>query len=137
MGFYSFKCCKSDISIPSTHAGMRREASTIVLLTITGEKFVGAFDGYGTLFSSDFKTNSYLKTQAWQEAQRLAKESGKSQYDHYEDTFRIVRLDFYNGEKFEDLPKNKNCEFQGYFYSKYMKSKINKSIDVQSKRIRV
>jgi hypothetical protein len=54
MGFHSYKCAKSNISIPAyPHAGLPEAASHVILVTPDNEKFVGIYDGYGQVGTAE------------------------------------------------------------------------------------
>lgn len=54
MGFFSYKCAKSDISIPAyPDANLPIEASKVVLITPKNRKIFGVYDGYGNIDGND------------------------------------------------------------------------------------
>jgi hypothetical protein len=54
MGFFSFKCSKSNISIPAyPDAGLPVGVSTVVMVTPKNRKIEGVYDGYGRIDGHD------------------------------------------------------------------------------------
>lgn len=121
MGFYSYKCAKSKISIPSVHAGLPEAASRVVVVKPDNTVIKGTYDGYGRLLLDNGESDEYLRECLSLAEQQFPKEL--SFKNHYK-FFRMVREDVYNGEKFEDLKPNKDCPEQGYFYENKTARKI-------------
>jgi hypothetical protein len=121
MGFYSYKCAKTKISIPSVHAGLPKAASRVVVIKPDSSLIIGTYDGYGNVLLDDGTVDEYLR-----ECLKLAEKQFPSEScvkNHYK-FFRMVREDVYNNEKFEDLKPNKDCPEQGYFYENKNARKI-------------
>jgi hypothetical protein len=54
MGFFSFKCAKSNISIPAfPYARMPDKASRVVMVTPNNDRIEGMYDGYGNIGGVD------------------------------------------------------------------------------------
>lgn len=54
MGFFSYKCAKSNVSIPAfPHASLPLEASKVVMVTPKNRKIMGVYDGYGRIDGHD------------------------------------------------------------------------------------
>ena len=66
-------------------------ASRVIVLFNNGNRISGTYDGYGRV-------------------------DGFELVDRPEESWRMVIEDYYNGEQFEDLPKNKYDQGQGFFY---------------------
>lgn len=95
MGFFSWKCAKSEKPVMSEYAvgGSPFEfASDVVVLFKNGDRISGTYDGYGRV-------------------------NGHEIIDYSESTWRMVIRKYHNGETFDQLPQNKHDPGQGYFYS--------------------
>jgi len=95
MGFFSWRCAKSDKPVmaePAVNGSPWEFASEVVVLFKNGDRISGTYDGYGRV-------------------------NGFEIVDHPEERWRMVIEKFYNGETFDQLPKNKHDRGQGYFYS--------------------
>jgi hypothetical protein len=94
MGFFSWRCAKSekpvmaDMGVQNTPWAF---ASKVVVLFENGDRISGSYDGYGRV-------------------------NGLELLDYSESRWRMVIEDFYNGESFDQLPKNKHDPGQGWFY---------------------
>lgn len=94
MGFFSWRCAKSDKPVMAEVAVQGTPfafASDVIVLFKNGDRISGTYDGYGRV-------------------------NGFELVDHSEERWRMVIKDYYNGETFEDLPKNKYDHGQGFFY---------------------
>jgi hypothetical protein len=95
MGFFSWKCAKSEKPVMATVAvrGSPWEfASFAVVVFKDGNRIAGAYDGYGRIVDVEL-------------------------IDYPEDSWRMVIERYYNNETFEELSKNKYDQGQGFFYS--------------------
>jgi hypothetical protein len=94
MGFFSWRCAKSekpvmaDMGVQNTPWAF---ASKVIVLFENGDRIRGSYDGYGRV-------------------------DGLELLDYSESRWRMVIEDFYNGESFDQLPKNKHDPGQGWFY---------------------
>ena len=94
MGFFSWKCAKSDKPVMAEVAVQGTPwsfASKVIVLFNNGDRISGTYDGYGRV-------------------------NGFEIVDRPEESWRMVIEDYYNGESFNDLPKNKYDQAQGFFY---------------------
>ena len=95
MGFFSWKCAKTGKPILADMGkdDPWRFASEVVLLLKNGSVIRGRYDGYGRVdgFSLD-------------------------EYNYNPDEFRLVISRYYDGETFDQLPKNEDEPNQGYFW---------------------
>ena len=95
MGFFSWKCAKSDKPVMAGIAVRNTPwefASNVIVLFKNGRRIAGSYDGYGRI--AEFEL-----------------------IDHPEESWRMVIERYYNGEAFEDLPQNKYDQGQGFFYN--------------------
>jgi hypothetical protein len=95
MGFFSWKCAKSDKPVMAEVAVQGtpcKFASKVVVLFKNGDRISGTYDGYGRI-------------------------NGFEIVDHPEEHWRMVIERYYNNETFDELPKNKYDQGQGFFYS--------------------
>lgn len=94
MGFFSWKCAKSEKPVMAD-IGVRRTpwsfASDVIVLFEDGSHIVGSYDGYGRV-------------------------DGFELVDYDESRWRMIIKKYYNGESFDQLPKNKHDPGQGWFY---------------------
>jgi hypothetical protein len=169
MGFHSFKCAKSKLSIPAfPYADLPVQASHVVLVLPDNKKVEGVYDGYGCIgevqiydelarilygkadreliWDSPIKVHkgkkliATLSKRFWDEPLKEEfikssidsslilgktlnelKASGykvETDFEVAERMIKIVRMDHYNGETYEELPVSKNCRAQGYFYER-------------------
>jgi len=180
MGFFSFKCAKSNLSIPAYPAAKLPRAWSEVVMVLPDNKFIeGVYDGYGNIDGKDIyaeianvmfgkrdrdlifndtkiikKFDEYvgtIKKFNWDEP--LTREDiigplddmnklliGSSMNDiqdagfEFSNTFKeankmikIVRLDIYNGESFDELETSKSDPTQGYFYEPSDIAKLKKA----------
>jgi len=120
MGFFSLCDAKTEISIPAyPGAGLPKEASDIVVVFPDDSTIKGIYDGYGKVgqfFIPEILTKVMKKDPAWQTP------------EDWTDFIKFVRKDNYNGEKYKQLKKSKNCKYQGYGYPDSMRDKIVKSL---------
>ena len=127
MGFHSYKCAKSKVSIPAfPYANLPIEASHVVALTPNGGKFESVYDGYGNVGA----TNIIDQVQ-WELYGNLGKFSER--YDEIMQNIKLVRKDHYNGETFEELETSESCIDQGYFYGAEEREEILNTLVNQSK----
>lgn len=94
MGFFSWQCAKSNKPVMAEVAVQGTPwafASDVIVLFKNGQRVQGTYDGYGRIGELEL-------------------------VDHREETWRMVIERYYNGETFEDLPKNKYDPGQGFFY---------------------
>ena len=95
MGFFSWRCAKSDKPVMAEVAVQGTPwhfASRVIVLFNNGNRISGIYDGYGRV-------------------------DGFELVDHHEERWRMVIEDYYNGESFDQLPKNKYDQDQGFFYN--------------------
>ena len=95
MGFFSWRCAKSDKPVMAEVAVQGTPwqfASRVIVMFNNGNRISGIYDGYGRV-------------------------DGFELVDHPEERWRMVIEDYYNGEQFTDLPKNKHDIGQGFFYN--------------------
>lgn len=95
MGFFSWECAKTNKPVMAAVAVRKSPwqfASKVVVLFNDGSKIVGTYDGYGRV--DEFEL-----------------------LDYSEERWRMVIEQFYTGETFDELPKNKWDQGQGFFYS--------------------
>jgi hypothetical protein len=95
MGFFSWRCAKSDKPVMAEVAvrGSPWEfASKVIVLFKDGDRISGTYDGYGRV-------------------------DGFELIDYSEERWRMVIEKYYNNESFEELPQNKYDQGQGFFYS--------------------
>lgn len=95
MGFFSWRCAKSDKPVMANIAVRNTPwhfASSVIVLFKNGQRAQGIYDGYGRIG----------------EVKLL---------DYSEEVWRMVIERYYNGETFDELSKNKFDQGQGYFYS--------------------
>ena len=94
MGFFSWRCAKSEKPVMA-NMGVQNTpwafASKVIVLFENGDRISGSYDGYGRV-------------------------DGLELLDYSESRWRMVIEDFYNGESFDQLPKNKHDPGQGWFY---------------------
>ena len=94
MGFFSWKCAKSDKPVMSSYAVDNTPwdfASKVVVVFKDGDKLSGTYDGYGNVGECNI-------------------------LDFDEQKWRMVIQRYYAGETFEQLPRNKYDQGQGFFY---------------------
>lgn len=95
MGFFSWQCAKSNKPVMAEVAVQGTPwafASQVIVLFKDGDRITGTYDGYG-------RVNNFELV------------------DYPEERWRMVIKDYYNGETFEELPKNKWDPAQGFFYN--------------------
>jgi hypothetical protein len=131
MGFSSFKCAKSKMSIPAyPYAGMPQAASVIVVLFSDGSVIKGTYDGYGALSDECYMEGDPAATRSgyiYEKSQELAGEP--IDLKAHERHAIIVRMDkFEEGDTYESLKakrlKSTWCKAQGFFYSQSEARKI-------------
>ena len=94
MGFFSWKCAKSDKPVMSEYAVANSPwqfASDVIVLFRNGDRISGTYDGYGRV-------------------------NGFEIVDLDEREWRMVIKKYYNNETFDQLKQNKHDPGQGYFY---------------------
>jgi hypothetical protein len=94
MGFFSWKCAKSDKPVMSSYAVKNTPwefASDVIVLFKNGDRISGTYDGYGNVNDYDILNDG-------------------------EHNWRMVIKSYYSGETFEQLPQNKYDQGQGFFY---------------------
>lgn len=94
MGFFSWKCAKSDAPVMADMGVQGTPydfSSKVVVLFKNGDRITGTYDGYGRV-------------------------NGVELVDYPEEYWRMVIERYYNGESFDQLPKNKYDPGQGWFY---------------------
>ena len=95
MGFFSWRCAKSDKPVMAEVAVRSTPwqfASEVIVLFKEGDRIIGTYDGYGRVDNFEL-------------------------IDYPEERWRMIIKDYYNGETFEQLPKNKFDQGQGFFYN--------------------
>ena len=95
MGFFSWRCAKSDKPVMAEVAVRNTPwafASEVVVLFNNGDLISGTYDGYGRV-------------------------DGVELIDYSEERWRMVIDQFYNGETFDQLSQNKYDQGQGFFYN--------------------
>lgn len=95
MGFFSWRCAKSDKPVMAEVAVRNTPwefACKVIVLFKNGNKVAGTYDGYGRI--DEFEL-----------------------LDHSDEVWRMCIERYYNGETFEELPQNKYDQGQGFFYS--------------------
>jgi len=95
MGFFSWRCAKSDKPVMADTAVVNTSwafASKVVVLFKNGDRITGTYDGYGRI--DEFEL-----------------------VDYPEERWRMVIKKFYDGETFDQLSMNKYDRGQGFFYS--------------------
>ena len=121
MGFFSWKCAKSDLPVMSSYGvdGTEWEwMSHVVVLHKDANGFVnrfaGIYDGYGVVESPYGPYGLRIDL-----------------VDIPEDSWRMVIERFYKNDNFHSLPKNTNDPGQGYFYDDASLDEMlyNKGID--------
>jgi hypothetical protein len=113
MGFHSFLCAKTNVSIAAPY-DMPRAASRVVLLTYDGVKHVGQYDGYGRVEcdNGDIVVIHEL-------AEKYLADNKRNPRDYFlgvSSCMRLVLEYAYRGETFDQLKENLTCPHQGYFY---------------------
>lgn len=96
MGFFSWECAKTKRPVMAEDAVRRSPwdfASDVVVLFENGDRISGTYDGYGGIVG-------YERILA----------------DRPESSWRMVIREYYNNERFEDLPPNRHEPNQGYFW---------------------
>jgi len=94
MGFFSWRCAKSDKPVMAEVAVQGtpwKFASEVIVLFNNGDRISGTYDGYGRV-------------------------DGFELVDVPEERWRMVIKDFYNEENFDQLQRNKYDPGQGFFY---------------------
>ena len=89
MGFVSKTCAKTNMPVTNTYKGYP-DLYNVVALLPDGEKFEGAYDGYGRVGGAE------IDMDIW-------------------DKVKFVLQYAYDGESYKDLPKSHNELAQGYF----------------------
>ena len=95
MGFFSWRCAKSDKPVMAEIAVRNTPwqfASDVIVLFKDGRRAQGTYDGYGRVGELEL-------------------------LDYREETWRMVIDRYYNGETFDQLSKNKYDQGQGFFYN--------------------
>lgn len=95
MGFFSWRCAKSDKPVMAEVAVRNTPwefASEVVVLFKNGDRISGTYDGYGRV-------------------------DGFELIDYSEERWRMVINQYYDGETFEQLLQNKYDQGQGFFYN--------------------
>ena len=95
MGFFSWKCAKSDKPVMAEVAVQGTPwafATKVIVLFNNGDHISGTYDGYGRV-------------------------NGFEIVDYPEERWRMVIEKYYSDETFEELSKNKYDQGQGFFYS--------------------
>lgn len=135
MGFSSHLCAKSNLSIPAfPHAELPKEASHIALVLPDNRALKGFYDGYGKIYLfSNFiayvttdnrdQYEAQISTSIWEAIKPFMDES-KDDWSEYQRLVKIVRMDKYDGDKWEDLQPSKSCPDQGYFYDEDTRTRI-------------
>lgn len=102
MGFFSWRCAKSDKPIMAEPAVVNSPwafASKVGVLFKDGRCITGTYSGYGTIDVSDGGELELVE-----------------EYDP--DEWRMVIKDYYDGESFRDFPKKNDWDRnQGFFYN--------------------
>lgn len=126
MGFSSFNCAKSGISIPAfEHAGLPDEASHVVMVTPNNRKINGWYDGYMNIIDEDGKKHFIYD--------EIKKDIGEKEFKALSDSelfnlIKIVRHDFYSNENFDELSTSPPDDYQGYFYTSEARKEIIDSL---------
>lgn len=116
MGFFSWKCAKSGISIPSVfNEEIPNKYSKVILVTPKNRKIKGIYDGYGRINNRDIFEEIMKDLIEDKEVKRIRDKFFKN-YEENMKYIKIVRQDYYNGEDYSDLTTSKDCEYQGWFY---------------------
>ena len=95
MGFFSWQCAKSNKPVMAEVAVQGTPwafACDVIVLFNNGDRLSGTYDGYGRVDNFEL-------------------------LDYSEERWRMVIKRFYQGETFEQLPRNKYDQGQGFFYS--------------------
>lgn len=96
MGFFSYTCAKTNLPILAS-TSWDEKYSRVVMLDAKGTVFHGSYDGYGNIIGDCGEI----------ELEYDSVESGK---------IKLVLEKFYNGERFEALPKSGWDPGQGHFH---------------------
>ena len=94
MGYFSKCCAKTNLPIVAPSLGIPR-LNDVVALTPNGEVLEGSYDGYG-------RVNGIDLVEGPRGGYRWPK-------------VKFVLKEYYQGEKYEDLPKSHDEMAQGYF----------------------
>jgi hypothetical protein len=117
MGFSSFKCSVSRNSIPAyPHADMPAVLSHVVLVLPCNRTIKGHYDGYGRVDGISILqlVEPYLPPMPT--------------FGDYHRVIKLVRVDHYTGQTYEQLPLSLRCEHQGFFYPKTVRTALINSI---------
>lgn len=121
MGFFSYKCSKSEESIPAYgFFAIDDKYSKVVQVTPNNRKIFGFYDGYGRVVNDNGEHDIFEEI-----IRDLYPDTPEGELrDKYFDDLRehkkyikIVRQDHYNDEDFVELATSDGCDYQGYFYS--------------------
>ena len=116
MGFFSYTCAKTGVSIPNTYTNFD---SKVVLVTPDNRKIKGEYDGYGRVGDKNIHVEV---ARSLEEAKEKTDKEIRSLFFKRRPPVKIVRAKNYDGEDFDDLDRSKDCPYQGYFYDdKYIK----------------
>lgn len=109
IGFFSWKCAVTDVSIANIYSGRIREQSKCYLITPTKTYYEPAYEGYGVFGGAD--VYELLGNGDRDNGIDLYFREGGPPFD-----VKVVLAQFYNGQTYEELPPSKNCPHQGYFF---------------------
>ena len=113
MGFFSWKCAKSGVSIPNHYNEFDDKYSEVVLVTADNRKIKGSYDGYGRVNGKEIFTEV---ARALEGTEGLSDEELRRLYFQNQSPVKIVMQHHYDGEDYADLDISEDCPYQGWFY---------------------
>jgi len=155
MGFFSWECTKSKLSIPAyPYAGLPKVLSDVVMVLPDDTMIYGTYDGYGNIGNKDiygliapFVTGNpeavrgdlftspiisyegveYEVSGRWDqpiaavgispnEMIDRGAERMKTMLEKSHEIIKLVMVQYYLGETYNQLEVSENCQYQGYFY---------------------
>jgi hypothetical protein len=119
MGFFSYRCNKTNLPIPAwPYAGKDKRHSLVVMILPNDEILKGVYNGYGKIIDEKWSGKlDDLEANTMSIFDHLERVAGLN-FDDFKELQRnvkIMRQDQYNGERFSDLETSAPCETQGYF----------------------
>jgi len=117
MGFFSYKCAKSKVSIPAyPWAGFPKEFSEVVQVLPDDTTISGAYNGYGRIGKRDTGKALAPFVTGKPKARREEIFSTPDGFNKMESMTKIVLKSEYKGEMYKDLEVSEHDQTQGYFY---------------------
>jgi len=111
MGFFSWKCCKSGISIASSYNSEVWNSECYVV-TPHGIIYESAYEGYGDFGGFDI----FELLGNGDRTLGIERYHGENRREELPFVPKIVIAAYYKGESYDELKESEMCPYQGYFF---------------------